>query len=226
VVLPLPSPPAPLSPLLLLSPPPHPTPQYRDEQKAQGWSYKMAVSFVEIYNEVCFDLLKEPDAKGKKIPMSIKQDAKGKTYVENVQITPCDPGNRAELEAILDFAWKHRAVGGTDMNAQSSRSHSVFTLHLTAKNSRNGAKLAGELHLCDLAGSERVDRSGAQGARLKEAININKSLSCLGDVFVGVAKKSSHVPFRNSKLTYLLQPALSGDGKTMMFVNLSPTIAS
>ena len=64
-MLPLPSPPAPLSPLLLLSPPPHPTPQYRDEQKAQGWSYKMAVSFVEIYNEVCFDLLKEPDAKGK-----------------------------------------------------------------------------------------------------------------------------------------------------------------
>ena len=72
-------------------------------------------------------------------------------------------------------------------------------------------------------GSERIARSGAEGDRLKEAININKSLSCLTDVFNGLAQKQAFVPFRNSKLTYFLQNALSGDGKTMMFVNLSPT---
>jgi kinesin family protein C1 len=77
--------------------------------------------------------------------------------------------------------------------------------------------------LLNSSGSERIARSGAEGDRLKEAININKSLSCLTDVFNGLAQKQAFVPFRNSKLTYFLQNALSGDGKTMMFVNLSPT---
>jgi len=120
-------------------------------------------------------------------------------------------------------AAKHRATAVTDMNAQSSRSHSVFSLHLTATNAAKGATLEGKLHLCDLAGSERVERSGAEGDRLKEATAINKSLSALADVFAAIGKKATHVPFRNTKLTQLLEPAFSGDGKTMMFVNLSPT---
>ena len=77
--------------------------------------------------------------------------------------------------------------------------------------------------MCDLAGSERVDRSGAQGKALAEAKNINKSLSCLSNVFTAINSKSQHVPFRDSKLTYLLQPSFSGDGKTCMMINLSPT---
>jgi len=77
--------------------------------------------------------------------------------------------------------------------------------------------------LVDLAGSERLSRSGATGSRLRETQSINKSLSALSDVFVAIGNKQSHIPFRNSKLTQVLQPCLSGDGKTLMFVNLSPT---
>eukprot|EP00586_Coscinodiscus_wailesii_P018665 CAMPEP_0172506898 /NCGR_PEP_ID=MMETSP1066-20121228/199377_1 /TAXON_ID=671091 /ORGANISM="Coscinodiscus wailesii, Strain CCMP2513" /LENGTH=146 /DNA_ID=CAMNT_0013284169 /DNA_START=126 /DNA_END=566 /DNA_ORIENTATION=+ len=114
------------------------------------------------------------------------------------------------------------------MNAQSSRSHSVFMLHLHGYNDDSGTTVSGALNLCDLAGSERLDRSGAGSdiRRLKETQAINKSLSCLGDVFNSLANGSPHVPYRNSKLTYLLQDCLSGDGKALMFVNLSPTIES
>ena len=82
------------------------------------------------------------------------------------------------------------------------------------------------INLVDLAGSERLDRSHAQGQRLKEAQSINKSLSALAGVFASLNAKRSHVPYRDSRLTFLLQPALSGDGKTLLFVNLSPTAAS
>lgn len=85
---------------------------------------------------------------------------------------------------------------------------------------------AGTLNLCDLAGSERLARSHATGDRLKETQAINKSLSALSTVFVALANKQAHVPYRDSKLTYLLQNSFSGSGKTLMIVNLSPTHAS
>ncbi|KAG7394946.1 hypothetical protein PHYBOEH_004428 [Phytophthora boehmeriae] len=109
---------------------------------------------------------------------------------------------------------------------QSSRSHSVFTLHLQGVNDKDGVMLKGQLNLVDLAGSERASRSNVSGDRLKETQAINKSLSCLADVFNAIGNKASHIPFRNSKLTYLLQSSLSGDGKTLMMVNLSPTLES
>ena len=112
------------------------------------------------------------------------------------------------------------------MNATSSRSHTLFMLYITGEHEAAGTRLAGCLVLVDLAGSERVARSGAEGARLKEACAINKSLSSLGDVFTAISNGQKHVPFRNSKLTHLLQPCLSGDGKTLMFVNLNPHTAS
>jgi kinesin family protein C1 len=116
----------------------------------------------------------------------------------------------------MELASRQRSTAQTNMNERSSRSHSVFTLHLKATNMQQNVCLRGALSLVDLAGSERLDRSGATGARMKETVAINKSLSALTDVFVAIANKNTHVPFRNSKLTYLLQPALSGDGKTLM----------
>jgi kinesin family member C1 len=133
-----------------------------------------------------------------------------------------------QLQELMNVAARSRSVASTKMNAVSSRSHSVFMLKLQGYNEDSGAEVHGSLNLCDLAGSERLDRSGANSdlKRLKETQAINKSLSCLGDVFNALAQKSSHVPYRNSKLTYLLQDCLSGDGKALMFVNLSPTTMS
>ena len=111
------------------------------------------------------------------------------------------------------------------MNDHSSRSHMVFTLNLTGVDA-SGAPRRGVLNLVDLAGSERLSRTGATGDRLKEAQSINKSLSALGDVIAARAEKAAHVPYRNSKLTYLLQNALGGDAKTLMFANVSPVAES
>merc|ERR1719281_1099991 len=106
------------------------------------------------------------------------------------------------------------------MNAQSSRSHSIFALYITGTNADLNTELHGALHLVDLAGSERLGKSGSTGDRLKETQNINRSLSSLVDVFVAKSERRSHVPFRNSKLTHLMEPCLSGQGKTLMLVNV------
>ena len=103
----------------------------------------------------------------------------------------------------------NRAVGSHDMNEHSSRSHSILTVTARGRNALDGATTYGKLHLIDLAGSERVSKTDATGDRLKEAQSINKSLSALGDVITALGnKKATHVPFRNSKLTYLLQVRL------------------
>merc|ERR1711870_126752 len=129
-----------------------------------------------------------------------------------------------DINVLTAKAARLRAVGSTDMNAVSSRSHSVFSLYLTGSNAELNQELRGALHLVDLAGSERLDRSGAVGDRLKETQNINRSLSSLADVFQAKAENRSHIPFRNSKLTHLMEPCLSGQGKTLMTVNISPEI--
>merc|ERR1719171_2452830 len=110
------------------------------------------------------------------------------------------------------------------MNEISSRSHSVFALYLRGVNKESNCELHGALHLVDLAGSERLGKSGSTGDRLKETQNINRSLSSLVDVFVAKSERRSHVPFRNSKLTHLMEPCLSGQGKTMMIVNVRPEL--
>ena len=103
----------------------------------------------------------------------------------------------------------------------------MLTLRISGSRTAQGRTqtVAGSLHLVDLAGSERLDKSHAAGEQLKEAQAINKSLSALADVFVALARKSPHVPYRNSKLTFLLQPCLSGSGKALVVANLAPDAA-
>merc|ERR1719454_1262624 len=127
-----------------------------------------------------------------------------------------------QIRNLTARAAKQRAVGATDINSVSSRSHGVFALYLKGVNQKLNTELHGALHLVDLAGSERLDKSGSTGDRLKETQNINRSLSSLTDVFVAKAEGRSHVPFRNSKLTQLMEPCLSGHGKTLMVVNVCP----
>jgi kinesin family member C1 len=199
--------------------------------RAQKWDFKMSASFLEIYNEELKDLLAsmKRTAGGK---LAIKRNKDGKGYVEGLAEIAIETedaiAGMKQLDALMAVAARARSVASTKMNAQSSRSHSVFMLHLRGYNHDTGACMEGTLNLCDLAGSERLDRSGAatDAKRLRETQAINKSLSCLGDVFTALSQRSSHIPYRNSKLTYLLQDCLSGDGKAMMFVNLSPTTAS
>ena len=193
-------------------------------EEKDGWEFSMEVSFLEIYNETLKDLLRVN--MNQECKHEIKVGTDGRRTVTDLTVKVIDPNDRVAVDAILSLAAKRRATGSTDMNATSSRSHSVFTLNMTATHVERNQVVRGTLNLVDLAGSERLDRSHATGQRQKETVAINKSLSSLVDVFTAIGQKQSHVPFRNSKLTYLLQPALSGDGKTCMIVNLSPTEAS
>jgi kinesin family protein C2/C3 len=123
--------------------------------------------------------------------------------------------------AISDRA---RSMASTDMNEQSSRSHMLMNVTVESFHKATGVTTVGKLHLVDLAGSERPSKSGATGQALKEAQNINKSLSALGDVIAARAQGSAHIPFRNSTLTHLLQDSLSQDSKTLMFCCISPIL--
>ncbi|CAN1778075.1 Kinesin-like protein KIN-14J [Linum perenne] len=143
-------------------------------------------------------------------------------YNEQVRdLLACD-----DVLELMNVGMMNRAVGATALNERSSRSHSVLTIHVNGMDVETGTLFRGNLHLVDLAGSERVDRSEVTGDRLREAQHINKSLSALGDVIFALAQKSQHVPYRNSKLTQVLQSSLGGQAKTLMFVQLNPDVDS
>ncbi|KAK4491364.1 hypothetical protein RD792_002103 [Penstemon davidsonii] len=140
--------------------------------------------------------------------------------VPNANLVPVT--STSDVIYLMNLGHKNRAASSTSMNDRSSRSHSCLTVHVQGKDLTCGTVLRGCMHLVDLAGSERVDKSEVVGDRLKEAQHINKSLSALGDVIFSLAQKHPHVPYRNSKLTQLLQDSLGGQAKTLMFVHISP----
>ncbi|CAK9075036.1 unnamed protein product [Durusdinium trenchii] len=191
--------------------------QCSEAMRAAGWEWTLKVSFLEVYNEVLRDLL---DNDGSNLVHVIKHDDAYGTMVTNV--TSVEVKQMDHINRLMERAGKARAVGATDMNATSSRSHSIFAMYLHGVNRELQCELQGALHLVDLAGSERLDKSGSTGDRLKETQNINKSLSSLADVFLAKAEGRSHIPFRNSKLTHLMEPCLNGQGKTLMVVNVGP----
>ena len=179
--------------------------QIYDTTKAleeKGWRYKMEGSFIEVYNESLNDLLGKVEEIDKK-KHEIKHDLqKGKTTITNIETVELDSPKK--VESILSRASSNRSVAATQANERSSRSHSVFILKLIGENAITGEKSEGTLNLVDLAGSERLGHSQATGERLKETQNINKSLSCLGDVIgaLGQGREGTHVPYRNSKVSH------------------------
>lgn len=188
--------------------------------KEKSWEYTMDGSFVEVYNEDLNDLLCSNEGpKSKKLEIR-HDEVRKQTSILNCKSVRLD--SPSSVGTILEQAQNNRSVAATKANERSSRSHSVFILKLVGENAATGERCEGTLNLVDLAGSERLKHSQAEGDRMKETQNINKSLSCLGDVIEALGRGSGHVPYRNSKLTHLLQYSLGGNSKTLMFVMVSP----
>ncbi|CAC5370764.1 Kinesin-like protein CIN8,Kinesin-like protein KIF16B,Kinesin-like protein KIN-12F,Kinesin-like protein Klp68D,Kinesin-like protein bimC,Kinesin-like protein KIF7,Kinesin-like protein KIN-14R,Kinesin-like protein Klp98A,Kinesin-like protein KIN-1,Kinesin-like protein KIN-14G,Kinesin-like protein 3,Kinesin-like protein KIF15-B,Kinesin-like protein KIF1B,Kinesin-like protein KIF19,Kinesin-like protein KIN-12A,Kinesin-like protein KIN-12E,Kinesin-like protein KIN-14D,Kinesin-like protein KIN-14F,Kinesin-like len=190
--------------------------------------FEVTFSMLEIYNEQVRDLLSKDNPKG---GLQVRQNPKlGYFYVENLKKVPV--GSYKEIEKRMEQGTASRTVASTNMNATSSRAHTVVTITFDQiiKDSDSGSetKKSSVMNLVDLAGSERADSTGAVGDRLKEGANINKSLSALGNVISALAdlsmgtKKKIVVPYRDSVLTKLLQNALGGNSKTIMIAALSP----
>ncbi|KAD2393001.1 hypothetical protein E3N88_39978 [Mikania micrantha] len=190
------------------------------QQRKNMIAYEVRVQMLEIYNEMVRDLLSS-DGANKKYPFyKIRLGTQDGINVPDAALIPVSKTD--DVIRLMNLGHKNRAVGSTAMNQRSSRSHSCLTVHVSGKDLTTGSMVRGCMHLVDLAGSERADKTEATGDRLKEATFINKSLSALGDVIASLAQKSTHVPYRNSKLTLLLQDALGGQAKTLMFIHVSP----
>ncbi|PKI70330.1 hypothetical protein CRG98_009280 [Punica granatum] len=159
-------------------------------------------------------------AEQRKDTFQIRNSSQKGLSVPDASLVPV--ASTSDVLDLMNLGQRNRAVGATALNDRSSRSHSCLTVHVQGRDLTSGTIFRGCMHLVDLAGSERVDKSEVTGDRLKEAQHINKSLSALGDVIASLAQKNPHVPYRNSKLTQLLQDSLGGQAKTLMFVHISP----
>ncbi|KAM6296236.1 LOW QUALITY PROTEIN: kinesin-like protein KIF17 [Aegotheles albertisi] len=192
---------------------------FESVQRAENAKFLVRASYLEIYNEDIRDLL------GADIKQKLElQEHPEKVYVKGLSLHTVH--SVAQCEWIMKMGWRNRAVGYTLMNKDSSRSHSIFTVNIeisTVDEPGQDHLRAEKLNLVDLAGSKRKSKTGATGERLKEAIKINLSLSALGNVISAlVDSRCKHVPYRDSKLTRLLQDSLGGNTKTLMVVCLSP----
>ncbi|KAK9271462.1 hypothetical protein L1049_027053 [Liquidambar formosana] len=188
------------------------------EERKETCTFNISVSVLEVYNEQIRDLLATSPTSKK---LEIRQASEGVHHVPGIVEAKVE--NVKEVWEVLQAGSNARAVGSNNVNEHSSRSHCMLCIMVRAKNMINGECTRSKLWLVDLAGSERLAKTEVQGERLKEAQNINRSLSALGDVISALAMKSSHIPYRNSKLTHLLQDSLGGDSKTLMFVQISPS---
>ncbi|KAM8757329.1 kinesin-like protein KIF21B isoform 5-T5 [Acanthopagrus schlegelii] len=225
------------------------------ETGSQPPEFKVSAQFLELYNEEILDLFdgsRDPDSRSRKSNIKIHEDASGSIYTTGV--TSRLVHTEEELLQCLKLGALSRTTASTQMNAQSSRSHAIFTIHLCQmrvcqQHQMNGGGGGGEngelngvdssaitqpefetlmakFHFVDLAGSERLKRTGATGDRAREGISINCGLLALGNVISALgdqAKKGGHVPYRDSKLTRLLQDSLGGNSRTVMIACVSPS---
>ncbi|KAM8946025.1 kinesin-like protein KIFC3 [Pelodytes ibericus] len=189
------------------------------KDRSSSWEHQLSVSMIEIYNESLRDLLGSDNV----TPLDIKMSPRGAGELYVPGLTQRTVQSMHDINKILELGHKHRATEQTHVNSHSSRSHALLILTTRGRETSTGICTTGKLYLVDLAGSERVSRSGAAGDRLREAQCINRSLSALGDVFSALRSHQGFVPYRNSKLTYLLQEPLSRDGKALLLLQVSPT---
>ncbi|XP_039864353.1 kinesin heavy chain isoform X2 [Simochromis diagramma] len=183
----------------------------------ENLEFHIKVSYFEIYMDKIRDLLDVT-----KTNLSVHEDKHRVPYVKGC--TERFVTSPEEVMDVIDEGKANRHVAVTNMNEHSSRSHSIFLINIKQENVETEQKLSGKLYLVDLAGSEKVSKTGAEGAVLDEAKNINKSLSALGNVISALAEGTkSHVPYRDSKMTRILQDSLGGNCRTTMFICCSPS---
>ncbi|XP_010114039.1 PREDICTED: chromosome-associated kinesin KIF4A, partial [Chlamydotis macqueenii] len=195
---------------------------FKEKEQRQDWDFILKVSYLEIYNEDILDLLCPSRERTSQI--SIREDPK--EGIKIVGLTERSVSCAQDTVSCLEQGNNSRTVASTAMNSQSSRSHAIFTICIDQKkkNDKNSS-FHSKLHLVDLAGSERQKKTKAEGDRLKEGININRGLLCLGNVISALGdenKKGGFVPYRDSKLTRLLQDSLGGNSHTLMIACVSP----
>lgn len=179
--------------------------------------YVVKVSYMEIYLERIRDLLAPQNDN-----LQVHEEKNKGVYVKN--LSDYYVSSAREVYEIMRQGGAARVVSSTNMNAESSRSHSIFLITIQQRNTETGAQKSGNLYLVDLAGSEKVGKTGASGQTLEEAKKINKSLSALGMVINALTDgKAKHVPYRDSKLTRILQESLGGNSRTTLIINCSPS---
>lgn len=182
----------------------------------ENLEFHIKVSYFEIYLDKIRDLLDVS-----KTNLSVHEDKNRVPYVKGcTERFVCSPD---EVMDTIDEGKSNRHVAVTNMNEHSSRSHSIFLINVKQENTQTEQKLSGKLYLVDLAGSEKVSKTGAEGAVLDEAKNINKSLSALGNVISALAEGSTYVPYRDSKMTRILQDSLGGNCRTTIVICCSPS---
>uniref|UniRef100_A0A8C3A7W3 Kinesin-like protein n=1 Tax=Cyclopterus lumpus TaxID=8103 RepID=A0A8C3A7W3_CYCLU len=185
-------------------------------QTSSGKTHTMEVSYFEIYLDKIRDLLDVS-----KTNLSVHEDKNRVPYVKGcTERFVCSPD---EVMDTIDEGKSNRHVAVTNMNEHSSRSHSIFLINVKQENTQTEHKLSGKLYLVDLAGSEKVSKTGAEGALLDEAKNINKSLSSLGNVISALAEGTAYIPYRDSKMTRILQDSLGGNCRTTIIICCSPS---
>ncbi|KAM7416207.1 hypothetical protein PAMA_018331 [Pampus argenteus] len=199
------------------------------QENSAKFSFKVSAYMLELYNDTLQDLFvslageshAQPQTHGQARRVEIKRNRKGVVFAQGAETK--EASSAQELYALFQQACANRHISATKMNVESSRSHLIVGIMVESRNLTNGSLSTGKLSLVDLAGSERAAKTGAKDHQLKEANSINKSLSALGDVISALSAELPHVPYRNSKLTQVMQDSLGGNAKTLMIVNISPS---